>query len=412
MLKKQKVLGYQTIGIMDKDNLYAAFHFIEIAKKQGIRPVLGLELTLDIQENLSVTFYLVARDTQGYKNLMKVSSRQMTNGIQLEDLNDYLQGIAVIIPYFEDLESISVPFDYYIGVDIHSEEKEYNKPILPLHTVRYFNTNEVETLHMLHAIRDNVSLKDAPLVPQNQHLVACDILTQAFEQRFPKALENLEQLVSTIRYDFNSELKLPRFNRQKPAQEELVELTQSGLKEKGLWLPEYQERLSKELSVIHKMGFDDYFLIVWDLLRFGRSRGYYMGMGRGSAAGSLVSYALDITGIDPVKNNLLFERFLNEERYSMPDIDIDLPDVYRSEFLHYVRNRYGSLHSAQIVTFSTFGAKQAIRDVFKRFGAPEHELTNITKKISFRDNLTTVYENLFFRQIINSKLNTKSVGDC
>ncbi|QGX45316.1 DNA polymerase III subunit alpha [Streptococcus equinus] len=404
-VKEAKVLGYQTIGIMDKDNLYAAFHFIEIAKRQGIRPVLGLELTLDIQENLSVTFYLIARDTQGYKNLMKMSSRQMTNGIQLEDLNDYLQGIAVIIPYFENLESISVPFDYYIGVDIHSEEREYNKPILPLHTVRYFNTNEVETLHMLHAIRDNVSLKDAPLVPQNQHLVACDILTRAFEQKFPKALENLEQLVSTIRYDFNSELKLPRFNRQKPAQEELIELTQSGLKEKGLWLPEYQERLSKELSVIHKMGFDDYFLIVWDLLRFGRSRGYYMGMGRGSAAGSLVSYALDITGIDPVKNNLLFERFLNEERYSMPDIDIDLPDVYRSEFLHYVRNRYGSLHSAQIVTFSTFGAKQAIRDVFKRFGAPEHELTNITKKISFRDNLTTVYEkNLSFRQIINSKI--------
>ena len=130
-----------------------------------------------------------------------------------------------------------------------------------------------------------------------------------------------------------------------------------------------------------------------------------MGMGRGSAAGSLVSYALDITGIDPVKNNLLFERFLNEERYSMPDIDIDLPDVYRSEFLHYVRDRYGSLHSAQIVTFSTFGAKQAIRDVFKRFGAPEHELTNITKKISFRDTLTSVYDkNLSFRQIINSKI--------
>ena len=94
---------------------------------------------------------------------------------------------------------------------------------------------------------------------------------------------------------------MPRFNRQKPAQEELVELTQSGLKEKGLWLPEYQERLSKELSVIHKMGFDDYFLIVWDLLRFGRSRGYYMGMGRGSAAGSLVSYALDITGLIQLK---------------------------------------------------------------------------------------------------------------
>lgn len=122
------------------------------------------------------------------------------------------------------------------------------------------------------------------------------------------------------------------------------------------------------------------FLIVWDLLRFGRSKGYYMGMGRGSAAGSLVAYALNITGIDPVQHDLLFERFLNKERYSMPDIDIDLPDIYRSEFLRYVRNRYGSDHSAQIVTFSTFGPKQAIRDVFKRFGVPEYELTNLTKK--------------------------------
>src|SRR5699024_7736073 len=106
----------------------------------------------------------------------------------------------------------------------------------------------------------------------------------------------------------------------------------------------------------------------------------------------------------PVKNNLLFERFLNAERYSMPDIDIDLPDVYRSEFLHYVRDRYGSQHSAQIVTFSTFGAKQAIRDVFKRFGVPEYELSRLTKKISFRDTLTSVYEkNIGFRQLIHEK---------
>ena len=132
------------------------------------------------------------------------------------------------------------------------------------------------------------------------------------------------------------------------------------------------------------MGFDDYFLIVWDLLRFGRSQGYYMGMGRGSAVGSLVAYALDITGIDPVKNNLLFERFLNLERYTMPDIDIDIPDVYRPKFIQYVKNRYRSPHVAQIVTFSTFGAKQAIRDVFKRFGTPEYELTNLTKRIGLQ----------------------------
>ncbi|EGV10532.1 DNA polymerase III, alpha subunit [Streptococcus constellatus subsp. pharyngis SK1060 = CCUG 46377] len=163
--------------------------------------------------------------------------------------------------------------------------------------------------------------------------------------------------------------------------------------------------MNQELAIIHQMGFDDYFLIVWDLLRFGRSQGYYMGMGRGSAVGSLVAYALEITGIDPVEKNLIFERFLNLERYTMPDIDIDIPDVYRPEFIRYVRDRYGTMHTAQIVTYSTFGAKQAIRDVFKRYGVPEYELTNITRKISFRDTLTSAYEkNMSFRQIINSKL--------
>ena len=157
--------------------------------------------------------------------------------------------------------------------------------------------------------------------------------------------------------------------------------------------------------MIHDMGFDDYFLVVWDLLRFGRSQGYYMGMGRGSAVGSLVAYSLDITGIDPVEKNLIFERFLNRERYTMPDIDIDIPDIYRPDFIRYVGNKYGSKHAAQIVTFSTFGAKQALRDVLKRFGVPEYELSAITKKISFRDNLKSAYEgNLQFRQQINSKL--------
>lgn len=399
-----KTLGYKTIGIMDKDNLYVAYHFIKEAQASGLQPVLGLELKI-LLETTELSLYLIALNTNGYQNLMKISTRQMTERISLEELPTYLSDIAVILPEDLEADNLNLPFQYYIGVWEDSPQKNYTKPILPLQPVRYFNSDDVETLHMLHAIRDNLPLKDVPPAPNNQNLKDCAIVTQVFQEKFPEALINLEKLVAEISYEFNTELKLPRFNRQKLAVDELAELTEQGLKTKKLWLPAYQERLKHELTVIHKMGFDDYFLIVWDLLRFGRSRGYYMGMGRGSAAGSLVSFALDITGIDPVKNNLLFERFLNEERYSMPDIDIDLPDIYRSEFLHYVRNRYGSLHSAQIVTFSTFGAKQAIRDVFKRFGVPEYELTNITKKIGFRDNLTSVYENnLAFRQIINSKM--------
>lgn len=200
-------------------------------------------------------------------------------------------------------------------------------------------------------------------------------------EKFPQALENLERVTKKISYEIDSSLKLPRFNPERPAVEELRERAIQGLKQKGLWNQDYQARLEDELSVIHEMGFDDYFLVVWDLLRFGRSQGYYMGMGRGSAVGSLVAYALDITGIDPVAKNLIFERFLNRERYTMPDIDIDIPDIYRPEFIRYVRDRYGSMHAAQIVTYSTFGAKQAIRDVFKRYGVPEYELTAITKKL-------------------------------
>ncbi|MGT2929621.1 DNA polymerase III subunit alpha [Streptococcus dentasini] len=404
-IQTAKEMGYSHLGIMDQDNLYGAYHFAIEAQKQGLQAVIGLELLFPRGDEKSLSIQLLALDTEGYKNLLKLSTLKMSDGLQVEDLSSYLSGLAVLLPYREDLEQLELPFDYYIGVSSDSPRRSYGKKLLPLHTVRYFSDDDRETLQVLHAIRDNLPLKDVAPPAAQQHLYPRETMEELFQERFPESLTNLDELLAGVSYHFDHELKLPRFNRNQKASEELRERSEQGLKDKNLTAPVYQERLDKELGIIHKMGFDDYFLIVWDLLRFGRSRHYYMGMGRGSAAGSLVAFALDITGIDPVKNNLLFERFLNEERYSMPDIDIDLPDIYRSEFLHYVRDRYGSRHSAQIVTFSTFGAKQAIRDVFKRFGAAEFELTNITRKIGFRDNLTSVYEkNMSFRQIINSKV--------
>ncbi|MBM7641807.1 DNA polymerase III subunit alpha [Streptococcus loxodontisalivarius] len=402
-IDRAKDLGYSHVGIMDKDNLYAGYHFIKMAEQAGLTGVLGLDCQIDFSGQLLST-RLLALSSKGYQNLMKISTEIMSDNHDYSLLEAFFEDICLIIPHFQGIETLNLNRDFYIGVDLETEETVFSKPILPLYTIRYFSNEDRETIQVLHAIKDNLPLREVKPVAENQLLFPMKTMEQAFLSKFPESIDNLGKVISSIHYDFDSNLKLPRFNRQKDAYLELREKTQAGLEQKGLWLADYQERLERELAVIHKMGFDDYFLIVWDLLRFGRSQGYYMGMGRGSAAGSLVAYSLDITGIDPVKHNLLFERFLNEERYSMPDIDIDLPDVYRSEFLHYVRDRYGRDHAAQIVTFSTFGAKQAVRDVFKRFGAAEYELSNLTKKIGFRDNLTSVYEkNASFRQLVNSK---------
>ena len=401
-VKRAKELGYQALGLMDRDNLYAAYHFAQLATKNGLRPLIGMEANL-VYEGRMIAFRLLAKNNQGYKNLMKLATELSSGQGEFTALSNYLNEIALILPSEEWEPGMAFESDVFIGVRPEDAGKEFDYPVLPLHTVRYFDNADRSTIQMLHAISQNVSLSEAAICPMNQLLFSPQEMESAFSD-IPDALNNLDQLVSDITYQFDTELKLPRFNRDMLAVDQLRQLAQDGLETKELTASVYQERLDKELAVIHQMGFDDYFLIVWDLLRFGRSRGYYMGMGRGSAAGSLVAYALDITGIDPVKNDLLFERFLNEERYTMPDIDIDLPDIYRSEFLHYVRDRYGSMHSAQIVTFSTFGAKQAIRDVFKRFGAKEFELSQLSKKISFRDNLTSVYEkNMSFRQLINQR---------
>ncbi|GGE30121.1 DNA polymerase III subunit alpha [Streptococcus himalayensis] len=401
-VKKAKEMGYRYLGIMDKDNLYGAYHFLEVTSSHGIQPLIGLEVSFLWEETL-LDVRLLALSTLGYQHLMKISTLKMTGKDSWSDIRHLLEDVAVIVPASAGVDELDLGVDFYIGVTPKTPQQSFRHKTLPLSTVRFFDSGDLETLQMLRAIRDNVSLREAELPVPDEYLLTPQDLASLFEKTFPESLHNLEELVSGVSYTINQDLKLPCFNVERPAVEELREKAEAGLLKKGLLSSAYQQRLEEELAVIHQMGFDDYFLIVWDLLRFGRSQSYYMGMGRGSAVGSLVAYALEITGIDPVQNNLLFERFLNVERYTMPDIDIDIPDVYRPEFIRYVRDRYGTMHAAQIVTYSTFGAKQAIRDVFKRFGVPEYELTNITRKISFKDTLTSAYErNLSFRQIINS----------
>ena len=399
-----RAYGYSALGIMDVDNLYGAYYFIKECQKQGIQPLLGLEVTVHHKEEL-IDLRFLALSNHGYRNLMKLSSQKMTGKKEWTDFSPYLEDVCVIVPYYSAIDSLDLGHDYYIGVYPDTPQSNFSQPILPLYRVNSFESEDLETLQMLKAIKENVTLREVDVQSQQGLFLPAHRLEQVFQEKFPQALENLSGLIGATTYDINSSLKLPRFNPERPAVEELRERAIKGLELKGLLDSVYQARLEEELSVIHDMGFDDYFLVVWDLLRFGRSQGYYMGMGRGSAVGSLVAYALDITGIDPVAKNLIFERFLNRERYTMPDIDIDIPDIYRPEFIRYVRDRYGSIHAAQIVTYSTFGAKQAVRDVFKRYGVPEYELTAITKKIGLKDTLTSAYEgNLGFRQLIQGKI--------
>ena len=399
-----KEYGYSSLGLMDVDNLYGAYYFITECQKQGIQPLLGLEMTVHHKEYVFNLRFL-ALSNYGYRNLMKISSLKMTGKKEWADFSSYLEDIGVIVPYYPEIDSLDLGHNYYIGVYPDTPQSNFSHPILPLYRVNSFESEDLEVLQMLKAIKENVTLREVDVQSQQGLFLPADRLEQIFLEKFPIALDNLARLIKETSYEIDSSLKLPRFNPERPAVEELRGRAIQGLEQKGLWNQVYQDRLEEELSVIHDMGFDDYFLVVWDLLRFGRSQGYYMGMGRGSAVGSLVAYALDITGIDPVAKNLIFERFLNRERYTMPDIDIDIPDIYRPEFIRYVRDRYGSIHAAQIVTYSTFGAKQAIRDIFKRYGVPEYELTTITKKIGSKDTLTTAYEgNLGFRQLIQSKI--------
>lgn len=399
-----KEYGYSSLGLMDVDNLYGAYYFITECQKQGIQPLLGLEMTVHHKEDVFNLRFL-ALSNHGYRNLMKISSLKMTGKKEWADFSSYLEDIGVIVPYYPEIDSLDLEHNYYIGVYPDTPQSNFSHPILPLYRVNSFESEDLEVLQMLKSIKENVTLREVDVQSQQGLFLPADRLEQIFLEKFPIALDNLARLIKETSYEIDSSLKLPRFNPERPAVEELRGRAIQGLELKGLLDSVYQARLEEELSVIHDMGFDDYFLVVWDLLRFGRSQGYYMGMGRGSAVGSLVAYALDITGIDPVAKNLIFERFLNRERYTMPDIDIDIPDIYRPEFIRYVRDRYGSIHAAQIVTYSTFGAKQAIRDVFKRYGVPEYELTSITKKIGFKDTLTTAYErNLGFRQLIQSKI--------
>lgn len=413
LVQQAKKLGYTTLGITDINVLHGAIEFFEACKKESIKPIIGLALDYTPQKSeQSAQLLLYAKDLAGYQNLMRISTAKMNSEktFYLAEINDHLNHLFAVMPSdkgevtfalknseeeaADSLAQLVQFFDsdsFFVGASIinnpendpalfHFYETK-KQPLLALQEIRYLNREDGFALNVLAHIHEGQQMTlDAekteikgPFYLRSQKDAAEQLRVKISEE----AIHNAEQLAADCSLEISLHQRLlPHYPIPdgKQAGEFLKELCLQKLPERVPNVsPEYEERLAKELSIIHSMGFDDYFLIVWDVMAFAHERKIITGAGRGSAAGSLVSYVLSITDVDPIKYELLFERFLNPERHSMPDIDLDIPDNRREEVLLYVREKYGPYHVAQIATFGTMAAKMVLRDVARVFGLSQSE---------------------------------------
>lgn len=440
------------LALTDKNNMFGIMEFSNTCLKNGIQPIFGLEASVMIEQEI-YSFILLAKDDQGYFDLVKICSTihlHEQKCIEFEKLlkfKDHLYIISgcsdgiverLVAKEMEDeavcyLRRFQQAFgsQYYVMLKDHhiQLQKKYNERLLSL--ARYVKVkvicgNEVSYLKK----------QDALAVDLMQAAVQGMTLDAHYEPiTYEKYLKTEEQMRSLFPQDIIEEtirvcksckatiplheMHLPAYPvpHQGTAQSYLISLCKVGLKKRfhNQSIPiKYIERLKYELGVIHQMGFDDYFLIVWDYVRYAKVSGIQVGPGRGSAAGSLVAYVLGITNIDPIQYDLLFERFLNPERVSMPDIDIDFQDDRRDEVVDYVIKKYGHDHVAQIVTFNTYGPRVAIKDIGKVMKIPLARLELIAKLIPTgpknKKSITQMYQtSAQFQSLINQDILLKKI---
>lgn len=386
------------VCLTDHHSMYATMEFIKKARANHLHPIVGMEVDVKEEEFL-FTFVLLAQNDQGLQELYRLSSTLMKGDTMssMEELSSktpncvaltaggddaFFQWVSDrnkenILEFFSRFEKcwnhhyISIAMnDSKYRLDLHVWLKEVAKemglPTVALSRVFYQNKEDIQKLKILRAIDTQKTIHDLTLDSMNNRYYRSDAeMNELYD------LEDLKQ-TETIASMCNIQMAFPKSNLPEfhnnlgiDNTHYLIKLCKAGLMKRchNNVSKEYVQRLEYECSVITSMGFTNYFLIVWDFIRKAKSENIYIGPGRGSAAGSLVAYCLGITHIDPIQNNLLFERFLNPERISMPDIDTDFPDNRRDEVIDYVREKYGDQHVAHIVTFNTLRAKQALRDV-------------------------------------------------
>ncbi|MBC1603943.1 DNA polymerase III subunit alpha [Listeria rocourtiae] len=448
IIEKAQQFHYPAVAITDHNVMYGVIEFYQKCRAAGIKPLVGMTISVEgVMQSLEThELLLLAKTTQGYRNLLKISSAIETREEQklpLKWLESYCEGLLLFSPgeageierlirqgMYEDAQLVVTKWREIAGesefyMTLQKENPHYEAilnfcegnqiPAVATKNVQYLEPNGVRSTEILRAIRDNetVAWHNLPLTggayfatPEEME----NLFTTPFEKEALKLTTKIADMCHVeIAMDQHLLPKFPLANGFE-AGPVLKDLCYEALK-KRVMNPDkiYWERLDYELKVIQEMGFSDYFLIVWDVMKYSRENGILTGPGRGSAAGSLVSYVLQITDVDPIQYHLLFERFLNPERISMPDIDLDFPDNRRDEVISYVVAKYGMQHVAQIGTFGTLAAKAAVRDTARTFGLNSVQLSDWSKLISreLGMTLTKAYEQstALQRHIISSEQN-------
>ena len=401
---KKNQLKYMTLS---DTNMFGTMEFIKKCEKEEIIPIIGLELLLS---DFSCVLY--AKNYNGYRNLMKLSTIQSERIVEITDLEKYNKDVIAILPfsYKEYYEKIcSIYLDCYLGYVNHDEEKEariITKNIVFFRENLYLEESDQEYLSYLYRIRDGKTVLDDISYDLVHHAL---VIPHIENYSNTEGIENTLKIAASCLIEFPpSENYLPIYDCEDP-KKYLFELCKVGLaKRLGGTIPDYYKtRLTYELSVINDMNFPNYFLVVYDFIRFAKKNHILVGPGRGSAAGSLVAYSLGITDIDPLKYDLLFERFLNPERKTMPDIDTDFPDDKRDFVINYVKEKYGEKRVSGIITFGTLASKQVIRDVSRVLNIPLYKVDSLCKFIPSmsKDSLEDIYQkNESFRVRVESDL--------
>ena len=442
LVARVKELGMDSCAITDHGSMYGVVDFYREAKAQGIHPIIGCEVYMaprsrfdkvhDI-DNKTSHLILLAENQKGYKNLIKLVSAGYIDGfyykprIDFEMLKEHSEGIialsaciagevpkALLRGDYDEAKKIALKYaevlgkdNYFLEIQDHglSEQKRIIPDMLRLseetgiglvatNDIHYLKKEDAKYQDVLMCIQMEKKVDDPDRMKfetEEFYIKSPEEMMSLFEY-VPQAIENTEKIAKRCNVDFDFGTRhLPAYAVPdgKDAFEYLRELCQSGLEKRYSPVSdELQKRLDYELGVIKSMGFVDYFLIVWDFIHFAKNNGVMVGPGRGSAAGSIVAYSLGITTVDPIKYGLIFERFLNPERVSMPDIDIDFAPNGRQKIIDYVVEKYGEGQVAQIITFGTMKAKLAIRDVGRALDIPYAEVDKVAKLVPFDLKMT------------------------